>query len=355
MDWWQLISQIEWSWPWAVVLLPLPWLAKWGTNAITTPEPGPQLPVMYQALHSIGVSNSTNTQRPSRTRIALLAMAWLLLVLAMMRPHHVGPSVNLPLSGRDLMLAIDISPSMKERDMLLKGVESTRLEAVKYVVSDFVERRQGDRVGLVLFGSQPYLQAPLTFDLKTVNTLLQEAFLGMAGQATAIGDAITLATKRLRQRPEQSRVLILLSDGQNTAGEIPPEKAAQFAAHEGITIYTIGIGAEEIIKRSFFGVQRVNPSADLDEAMLKQIASSTGGKYYRARDLEELQQIYQEIDALEPIEQEQRSFRPRKALSYWLIGAAIGLWLSTLLLQGLLTRGQTLITNRFGLGGSGHE
>ncbi len=328
-----LITQLEWQWPWALLLLPLPLLFSWRKPKHDHETIGPQLPTLYGVLRQIGVSQSPSRNAPPRWMTALLCLAWLLLILACMRPHFVGDAVDLPRSGRDLMLAIDISPSMKERDMLLNNVESTRLEAVKYVVGDFIKARAGDRIGLILFGSQPYVQAPLTFDTKTVHTLLNEAFLGMAGQATAIGDAITLATKRLRERPDQSRVLILLSDGQNTAGEIPPGKAAQFAAHENIKIYTIGIGAEEILKRSFFGVQRINPSADLDEAMLTQIAETTKGKYYRARDLQELEQIYQEIDTLEPIEQEQRTYRPRKSIMHWFIASALGVWLAARLLR----------------------
>ena len=201
--------------------------------------------------------------------------------------------------------------------MKVNGIAQTRLAIVKRVVSEFIDVRQGDRIGLILFGSEPYIQSPLSFDVVTANALLQEAYLGMAGQATAIGDAITLGVKRLRKRPEQSRVLILLTDGANTAGEIPPEKAAQLAAQENIKIYTVGIGAEGMIKRSFFGTQRVNPSAELDEAMLRQIAELTQGDYFRARNTEELSEIYQAINALEPVEQETKSYRPTKALFYW--------------------------------------
>lgn len=220
------------------------------------------------------------------------------------------------------MLAIDISPSMQETDMPLNGREATRLQVVKSVVSEFIEQRRGDRLGLILFGSQPYIQAPLSFDTVTIDTLLQEAFLGMAGDATSIGDAIALGVKRLRERPEQSRVLILMSDGANTSGEIPPEKAAQLAQQEQVKIYTVGIGADEMYRRSFFGTRKVNPSADLDEDMLTLIAQQTGGQYFRARNTEELNQIYSLINALEPLEQETRSYRPTKALFYWFLAAA---------------------------------
>lgn len=336
-DFFAFMSQLEWQWPWALLLMPVPLLFAWRKPQQEEQSTGLQVPALFGVLSQIGIGHSPENTKPAAWFNVMLALAWLCLVIACMRPHFVGDAIALPQSGRDLMLAIDISPSMKERDMLLNNVESTRLEAVQYVVGDFIDKRGGDRLGLILFGSQPYVQAPLTFDLKTVHTLLNEAFLGMAGQATAIGDAITLATKRLRGRPDQSRVLILLSDGQNTAGEIPPEKAAQFAAHENIRIYTIGIGADEILKRSFFGVQRVNPSADLDEAMLTQIAEVTGGKYYRARDLQELEQIYQEIDQLEPIEQAQRNYRPRKSLMHGFVAAALGIWLLAKILRSALS------------------
>jgi Ca-activated chloride channel family protein len=218
------------------------------------------------------------------------------------------------------MLAIDISPSMKETDLKLNGDFVSRLDVVKNVVSTFVEQRKGDRIGLVLFGSEPYIQSPLSFDTKTVNTLLEEAYLGMAGKATAIGDAIGLGVKRLRERPKDSRVLILLSDGANTAGEIPPEKAAQLAAKENIVIYTIGIGADEVYRRSFFGTKKINPSADLDEDMLTAIAQLTEGKYFRARNTEELNAIYQLINELEPIELETKSYRPSKSLVFYFLG-----------------------------------
>lgn len=316
-------SSLHFEWPWLLLLLPLPWLPGLRRRgAAAEPLIAPQLP-MFRQLKRMGIAQAQHNPQRNGMRAVLLALAWLALVLACMRPTFVGEQVDLPLSGRDLMLAVDISPSMKEEDMVLEGASANRLDVVKVVVSDFMQRRAGDRVGLILFGSQPYIQAPLTFDLTTVNTLLQEAFLGMAGQATAIGDAIALGVKRLRQRPEQSRVLILLTDGANTAGDIPPEKAAALAAQEKIKVYTIGIGADEMLQQTFFGTRRVNPSADLDETTLKLIADSTGGQYFRARDKAEMDQIYAQINALEPIEQERQSFRPTKALFHWLLALAL--------------------------------
>lgn len=280
-------------WPWLLLLLPLPWLLKrlWpGHNASTEPVAAPVLPIQSRLRGLPGVSQQGAARR--RWLTLLLALAWAFLVLALARPQHVGEAIQEPVTGRDLMLAVDISPSMEERDMVLGGRPLNRLEALKVVLDDFISQRQGDRLGLLLFGSEPYIQAPLTFDHETLRTLLSEAGLGMAGRATAIGDAIGLAVKRLRDRPQEHRVLILLTDGANTAGNLSPEKATEIAADSDVRIHSIGIGSE-----SFF---RQGPSSNLDETQLRAIASDTGGRYFRARSLEELQGIYQEIDQLEP-------------------------------------------------------
>ena len=226
------------------------------------------------------------------------------------------------------MLAVDLSGSMKEKDLKLFGQEVTRLQVVKSVLRDFIQRRKGDRVGLILFGDQAYLQTPLTFDLKTVGAMMDEAELGLAGQRTAIGNAIGLATKRLRKLDQEQRVVILLTDGQNTAGEVSPKQAAQLAAQSGVRVHTIGVGADVMYIRSLFGVQKFNPSAELDETMLQEIATATGGKYFRARSTKELEKIYTLLDQLEPIEQNKKIFRPVQALFF--IPLAIALLLSVL-------------------------
>jgi Ca-activated chloride channel family protein len=234
----------------------------------------------------------------------------------------VGEQTQLPVTGRDLMLLVDISPSMEERDMIQQGRSLNRLQAVKRVLDDFITRREGDRLGLILFGTRPYVQAPLTFDRETVRTLLHEAGLGMAGRATAIGDAVGLAVKRLRERPREQRVAILLTDGANTAGEVTPDKAAEIARAAAVRLYTVGIGAESMIQRGIFGSQRVNPSRDLDEGLLTRMAQQTGGQYFRARNLEELERIYDTINQLEPIEQDGQTYRPVTDLYVWPAGLA---------------------------------
>jgi Ca-activated chloride channel family protein len=252
-------------------------------------------------------------------------MAWLLLVIACTRPQWLGEPIEQAVSGRDLMLAVDLSGSMEEQDFFINKRPVDRLTAEKGVAGDFINRRVGDRVGLILFGTQAYLQTPLTFDRKTVMTLLNEAVIGLAGDNTAIGDAIGLAVKRLKNDQANSRVLVLMTDGANTAGEVSPLKAAELAAAQHLKIYTIGIGADEMIVRSFFGNRKVNPSVDLDEKTLIKIAESTGGQYYRARNTDELNNIYMRLDELEPVEKDKQYFRPRSELYYWPLSLALGL------------------------------
>ncbi len=231
------------------------------------------------------------------------------------------------------MLAVDISGSMATEDMALNGDFVDRLNVVKAVVSSFVEERKGDRVGLVLFGTNAYLQAPLTFDLTSVNRLLIEAPIGIAGGKTAIGDAIGLAVKRLRLRPQEDKILILLTDGANNVGEVEPEKAAELAAFDNIKIYTIGVGADEMRMPGLFGRRITNPSADLDEDTLTAIAQTTGGKYFRARDTQGLLEIYSLIDELEPIDQDPETYRPIQALYFYPLGLGLALFALLLLID----------------------
>jgi len=256
-------------------------------------------------LDDFNVAQADNAQQNEKPWLLWLAIiAWLCLVLASTRPQWLGEPIEQGVSGRDLMLAVDLSGSMEERDFIINGKAVDRLTATKKVATEFIAQRIGDRLGLILFGTQAYLQTPLTFDRKTVEILLNEAVLGLAGDSTAIGDAIGLAVKRLQNQNVKSRVLILLTDGANTAGKVTPLQAADLAAQYHLKIYTIGIGADEMLVRSFFGTQKVNPSRDLDEKTLTAIAEKTGGRYFRARNTQELQQIYQLLDQLEPVEKD---------------------------------------------------
>lgn len=317
------------AYPWLLALALAPLLLRLRRRGVQAVE-APVFPVGHWLSGLPGVSRSG--ARTSLLRQLLLLLIWLLLVLALARPQHVGEQVQLPVSGRDLLLAVDISPSMDEQDMVFQGRSVNRLHAVKSVLDDFIQRREGDRLGLLLFGTEPYIQAPLTFDRATVQTLLNEAGIGMAGRATAIGDALGLAVKRLRNRPQQQRVVVLLTDGANTAGEIAPDKAAEIASAAGVRIYTIGIGADSMVQRGLLGSRRINPSRDLDEGLLKRVAQQTGGEYFRARSLAELESIYQSIDQLEPIELEGKRYRPVTELYFWPAGLAILIWLT---MQGI--------------------
>jgi len=314
------IAGFELAWPWLLILLPLPWLVRKWMAPVAQSRVVARIPF---AAEFSNPSESLSPRSQELPRLLLAALIWALMLFAAARPAWYGDAVALPVSGRDLLLAVDISGSMQMQDFTLSGQQVDRLTATKAVADAFINRREGDRVGLILFGSNAYVQTPLTFDRQTVITLLDEAVVGLAGKATAIGDAIGLAVKRLEQsnRDKQiaskQQVLVLLTDGVNTAGELSVKQATELAAQHGLIIYTIGIGADAMTVRSFFGSQQINPWAELDEQMLTDIAGQTGGRYFRARDTQQLQQIYAMIDQLEPVARESAVFRPRHSLFVW--------------------------------------
>lgn len=320
---------IHLEWPWLLLLAPLPLLyRRWRTPA----------PLHCAALRPPGYGTRLPAGSPaggsaSRARLALLAVLWLGLLGAAARPAWLGPPAPAPASGRDLLLAVDISGSMEIRDMERNGALIDRLSATKEVVADFIKRRPRDRVGLLLFGGEAYLQVPLTFDHQTLLQLLDSAHIGFAGDGTAIGDAVGLAVKHLRDRPAENRVLILLTDGVNNSGRISPQQAAALAAAHGIRIHTLGVGAEMLLQQGLFGTRRVNPSADLDEAALRHLAESTGGHYSRARDAQQLAEIYRQLDRLEPVAQAPETIRPQRSLAHWPLAAALTASLSLALLR----------------------
>ena len=312
---------IEFLWPYAVAALPLPLLIYLLLPKASHQEPALRVPFFSQASRLTEASQGT-TSRAFLRRLVML-IVWFSLVLSATQPQWIGEPISLPTSGRDLLLAVDISGSMGTEDMTLGGQQTTRLNVVKEVVGDFVERRRGDRLGLILFGTRAYLQTPLTFDRNTVKTLLMETPLGIAGGKTAIGDAIGLAVKRLQTRPAENRVLVLLTDGVNNVGEVEPAQAAKLAALEGIKIYTVGFGADEMIVPGFIFQRTVNPSAELDVETLTEIATQTGGLFQRARSADELAAIYRALDELEPIEQDQETYRPVRSLFWYPLGFAL--------------------------------
>ncbi len=314
---------IQFAWPLVFLALPVPWLVRrYLSPAPRSGGAALTVPFFNDVMAAQSDQGHNRADRP-RWRLVAAWIAWILLVGAAARPEWLGEPVNLPVSGRDLMLAVDLSGSMERPDFSLGGEQTTRLAVIQAVAGEFIERRVGDRLGLILFGKRAYVQTPLTFDRATVKAMLDEAEIGLAGQETAIGDAIGLAVKRLRERPQQSRVLILLTDGANTAGEVDPLQAAKLANEAGLRIYTVGIGADEMEVQTFFGTRRVDPSADLDEKNLTAIAKTTGGDYFRAKDTAGLQAIYEKLDRLEPLVSDSRTFRPVTTLFYWPLALAL--------------------------------
>lgn len=305
---------IHFAWPWVLLLLPLPWLV-----SRRLPPARPQGAALFLPFAaSVAGDSSPALRSVPRLRMVLFVLVWLLLLAAAARPQWLGDPQPVPSTGRRLLLAVDVSGSMAAGDM---AGGYSRLQVVQKVAGDFIRHRHGDRVGLILFGTRPYLQAPLTADLDTVEAFLYQAVVGVAGTQTAIGDAIGLAIKRLRDEGDKAKgetVLILLTDGSNTAGAMPPEQAAKLAAAAGLRIYTIGVGASE--ETGFFGMAG---GSDLDEDTLKAIAEATGGEYFRATDASTLQQVYARIDEMEPSAGREQWYRPSDEWFFWPLGLAL--------------------------------
>ncbi len=319
---------IRFAWPWALAALPVPLVLRWLWRPAGDETASALRVPFYAALVALARPGARPTESNGR-RVAALALVWLLIVIAAARPQHLGNAADIPVTGRDLMLAVDTSGSMEVPDLVSNGQPETRLQVVQEVAGDFIARRAGDRVGLILFGKRAYLQTPLTFDRTTARQMLDEAEIGLAGRETAIGDAIGVAVKHLRDLPQDSRVLVLLTDGANTAGELTPTQGADLAKQFKVRVYTIGVGADVLdigaaIGSSAFNSvlrpRRINPSVDLDERLLNFIANTTGGKYFRARDRNGLEEIYREIDVLEPHAREDEIVRPITELYNWPLG-----------------------------------
>lgn len=311
---------INFAWPYIFLLLPLPWFI---IRFFPPSQQSENASLMIPEMSDFSSFRWQGKKTLSKIKQGFLSIIWLALLASAARPQWFGDMIEIPQSGRDLMLAVDLSGSMQIKDFDLKGQHLDRLSALKIIVSDFIERRKGDRIGLIVFGSQAYLQAPLTYDIPTVKQLLSETAVGLAGSETAMGDAIGLAVKQLRSSPQASRVLILVTDGNNNTGELTPEKAAEIAAHENLKIHTIAIGSKQKNNHSLFGNLATLGWVDIDEKALQQIAEKTGGQYFRAYNSQELVKIYQHIDQIERHEQANEFFRPIKEMYYWPLSAAI--------------------------------
>jgi Ca-activated chloride channel homolog len=315
---WQALHS-TFAWPWMLAALPLPWLVRWAMPAGKSATAALRVPYGDR----IGAIGGRVGPARSRGPGLLPWLAWTLLCLAAARPQQLGDLVQPPQAARDLMLAVDLSGSMDQRDIELNGRVVTRLVAAKAVIRDFLERRSGDRIGLIVFGERAYALTPLTRDLDTVREQLDGTATGLAGRETAIGDAIGLAVKRMQSQPAEQRVLILLTDGVNTAGMLDPVKSAELARDAGVRVHTIAFGGYGA-GLSVFGIPiRMAGSQQItDEATLKRIAEISGGRAFIARDVDQLAGIYHEIDGLEPVKRPGQRLRPRIERYVWPLTAA---------------------------------
>jgi Ca-activated chloride channel family protein len=312
---------VTFAWPWLLLVLPLPWLLRaWWPPARGA---GAALRVPWSARLD-AVAAAPRGLSPARGVPWLAWLGWALLCFAAARPQQAGVPVAPPQASRGMVLAIDLSGSMADEDMALSGRLVDRLTAAKAVLDDFLDRRAGDRVGLVAFGSRAYVLAPMTLDLDSVRAQLRDSVVGLAGRETAIGDAIGLAVKRLAGQPRGERVVVLLTDGVNTTGMLDPLKAAELARDNGVRIHTIAFGGSGG-GISVFGLPIALPGGgdDIDEATLKRIAAITGGKAFRARDTAQLAGIYAEIERIEPIARAARPVRPRVERYPWPLAASL--------------------------------
>ncbi|MBT8435415.1 MAG: VWA domain-containing protein [Gammaproteobacteria bacterium] len=298
------------DWWWAMLLLPLPLLARSLLPTADNADVALAVPLLNQ--HRL--TDASSNKSSARFARICFWLFWICLVAAASRPYWLGDPLSRTISGRDLMLAVDISGSMSETDMTINSKTASRIEVLKVVVEKFIQRREGDRLGLILFGTNAYTYVPLTFDLDTLSKLLADTSTGLAGRHTAIGDAIGLAVKTMREQDNEHRVLILVTDGSNTAGFGNPVIAAQAARQQGLTIYTIGVGTDAQTLGRTYGLNNIPTGVALNERVLGKIAEVTGGEYFRATNAQALEKIYLTLDELEPVEYNYQSHRPRSEL-----------------------------------------
>ncbi len=324
---------ISFAWPWLFWMLPLGILVYMLVPAVSKGREEALYVPFFNVFKKLSSEGRAVSASSFWNRLFFFS-ALVFFTLALMRPQQAEKPIPLSAKSRNLMMAVDLSGSMEETDFSLNGRSASRLEVVKKQAFDFLEKRKGDKIGLILFADQAFLAVPLTLDHSSVQEMLREAEVGMAGQQTALGDAVGLALKKMEGLPEESKVLVLLSDGVANAGALRPERAAKLAKEHGVRIYTIGLAAENRIFSTFFGDFAV-PGTDLDEQTLRLLAEETGGKYFKASASGQLKEIYEMIDKLEPIETKDRYFRPVTELFYLPLCVSMGLfWLA------FLTRGK---------------
>lgn len=313
-------------WPWFSLLIPLPLLLHLLRlpTAKTSKQEAPILKFpAYRRIERSFPHAGEGAKSSNRLFTILMSLVWVLLIVSLMQPEKVDQFTSVKNVGHDIMVAVDISPSMQALDFSTRTQTVNRLDVTKDVVGEFVQGRQGDRVGLITFGESAYLHVPLTLDTKSVSHLLNDTLPGMAGQSTAIGDAIGLGVRTLRDRPEGSRVLILLTDGEDNSSSIPPIEAAKLAKQYGIKIYTIGVGTNGSVPfpNNFGGYQMVQMS--IDEDALREIANITEGQYFHATNKDSLERIYDQIDQLEKTEANTEQYLIRDPYYQYPLGLAV--------------------------------
>lgn len=308
---------LTFAYPWLGLLLPLPLLAWKLLPAYRPRRLAARVPFLgrIEGLTGVQASRGRGSGSMNARRLVVQALIWTALLLSLARPQWLGEPLVEELPMRDLLLAVDLSGSMETEDFTnADGKTVNRLDAVKSVLEDFLTERQGDRVGLIVFGSAAFVQAPFTEDLEVVRTLLDELSVRMAGPKTALGDAIGLAMTLFERSELPERVLIALTDGNDTGSLIPPGKAAAIARDQGVVIYTIGVG------------DPANAGEDkLDETTLKAVAEQSGGRYFFAADRSALQSVYDTLDELEPRQVQTHGSRPRSELYHWPLAVAVAL------------------------------
>lgn len=308
--------------PLAFLLLPLPFIMQAVLPCVNQENEDALKVPFFDDIRVLSHSGTRSVFQKFHVRRLLGLLIWGLLVTAAAGPRWVGEAVKMPAQGRNLMLVLDISGSMEEADFSVQNRAVRRWDVVRAVADAFIQKRKGDRVGVVLFGERAYLYTPLTYDVKTVSDLLKEADVGMAGTQTALGDALGLALKTMVDVPDESKVIVLLSDGAANAGTMRPAEAAELAAKMGVKVYTIGAGSDTVQMMGLFGVMQMPRGDEIDEKTLQEIAQKTQGRYFRAKNTQELIEIYKEIDALEPVDNDDVFIRPVKTLFYYPLGAA---------------------------------
>jgi Ca-activated chloride channel homolog len=303
--------------PWLLVLLPLPLLVWWALPAHRENAVAIRLPFFTQVAEAAGASPMAGASIARRTwpQLACEAVAWAMVVLALARPQFVEPPIEKIEPQRDLMLALDLSQSMDTRDFSAPdGTSEARVDAVRAVVADFVAKRPGDRIGLIAFGDAPYPLVPFTMDHETVKAMISGTLPGIAGPRTSLGDTIGLAIKMFENTTAPEKVLILLTDGNDTASRMPPLKAAEIARNNKIVIHAVGIGDP-----------KATGEDKLDTQTLQKIAEDTGGRYFFGQDQTQLAQIYSVLDQITPQDQKNLSWRPRRDLFQWPLVAGLGI------------------------------